>query len=216
MLNPASALGEARRRARARLLAALAPVRVRASAQISSSRADPSGSHREVILEEVEGMVQRSTVVALWYDSDGLGPTAVRGCAYAVACNAGSGDSTRSWIRQMEADRRAPGWVYGLEAGSSKLCAVGLSGPTLNKQDAVGAAEVSARQQLAEAIAVRIKAATAIFDSDEVLYGAVTEVCDSCLETAQQGKIVASWMDENGEGPLPFPGTAYALVCTGP
>ena len=103
--------------------------------------------------------------------------------------------------------------MYDAPHEAGRMCAVGLSGPTLVPEDADANAEASAREQLAAAIAVKAKTATAIFDNDEVLYGAVTEVCETCEKTAEQGRIAARWRDDRGEGPLPYPGTSYALMC---
>jgi hypothetical protein len=75
--------------------------------------------------------------------------------------------------------------------------------------------EAIARAELAFAIALHAESTTAVLEGDETLYAAVTQVCGDCEERAQAGKVAERWFDEQGEGPLPYAGTAYALLCLG-
>jgi hypothetical protein len=89
----------------------------------------------------------------------------------------------------------------------------------MNPGDAALNAEESAREELAEALAARIKLAVGIFQYDgetEAISGAVSEVSDAERERARQARIAARWTDERGAGPIPFPGTAYARACLVP
>jgi hypothetical protein len=88
-----------------------------------------------------------------------------------------------------------------------------MSGPTLDPADAPRNADEAAREQLAQGLAVHVKGATAIYGTDEVLYGAVTAVPDGARAEARGAPIVARWSDAKGVGPVPFPGMAYALAC---
>jgi hypothetical protein len=217
-LKPTDAFREARRRARAALVTAVEKVQQK-SAQLSA-QGGRTDSHHEVILEESAGWVRRSTIVALWYDDRGTGPGGAAGTAYAAAClGDGAPESTRSWMASVEARRAAPAWIYGGAAAKGELCALGVSGPTMDPKDAPVNAEASAREELAEALAARIKLAVGIFQEDDVtetVTGAVTEVGDAERERAKAARIVAKWSDERGAGPIPFPGTAYARACTNP
>jgi hypothetical protein len=85
----------------------------------------------------------------------------------------------------------------------------------LNKSDANANAEDAARVELAEAIALHAESTSAVLEGDETLYAAVTKACDGCEEQAKAGVVEDRWLDEKGEGPLPFAGTAYALMCVG-
>jgi hypothetical protein len=152
----------------------------------------------------------------MWYDADGRGPEGAPGCAYATAClRAAPTPEAARWIRAVSGRRGGPPWIYG-RGGAGRLCALGISGPTLEPAAARVHAEEAGRAELAAAIALRARTATAIFDAEEILFGAVTLPCAPCAEAARHGQVAASWQDERGEGPLPFPGTAYALLCTDP
>ncbi|MDB4983637.1 MAG: hypothetical protein JWM82_4389, partial [Myxococcales bacterium] len=210
-LKPTDALREARRRARASLITAVEKINQRAVSVVGSSGA--RDQHHEVILEQVEGWVRRSTIVALWYDDRGTGPNGAPGTAYAAACLADvSPPATRASVARTEAHRAAPAWVYGVASPNGQLCAAGVSGPTMDAEDARANAEASARAELAEGIAAHVKLAAGIFD-DETLVGAVTDVPESCRAQAAAARVVASWTDERGVGPVPSPGMSYAFVC---
>lgn len=210
-LKPTDAFREARRHARAALVTAVEKIQ-----QKSASRDRARGGrqdHDEVILEQTEGWVRRSTIVALWYDDRGVGPGGAAGTAYAAAClNELAPESTRAWIGEMERRRAAPAWIYGGASPRGQLCALGVSGPTMNPADAPVNAAASAREELAEALAAHVKLAVGIFD-DETLSGAVTEVGDGERARASAASISATWTDAGGVGPIPFPGTAYARAC---
>lgn len=214
-LRPTDALREARRRARASLITAIEKINQKAVSVAGSAGA--RDQHHEVILEQAEGWVRRSTIVALWYDERGSGPNGAPGTAYAAACLADAGPpetraSVASFVSRLEAGRAAPAWVYGVSSPSGQLCAAGVSGPTMDDKDARANAEASARAELAEGIAAHVKLAAGIFD-DETLVGAVTDVPESCRAQAAQGRVVATWTDERGAGPVPFAGMTYAFVC---
>ncbi len=164
-------------------------------------------------MEQAEGWVRRSTIVALWYDDRGTGPNGAPGTAYAAACLPDvASPATRAFVARMEAHRVAPAWVYGVASPNGQLCAAGVSGPTMEAKDAGANAEASARAELAEGLAAHVKLAAGIFD-DETLVGAVTDVPESCRVQAAQGRVVGTWTDERGAGPVPSPGMSYAFVC---
>jgi hypothetical protein len=217
-LKPTDAFREARRRARAALVTAVEKVQQK-SAAVATHRAGRDSQH-EVILEQSEGWVRRSTIVALWYDDRGVGPSGAAGTAYAAACLGETApEGTRTWIAAMESRRAAPAWLYGVAADKAELCAVGVAGPTMDPKDAPLNAEESAREELAEALAARIKLAVGIFQGDgetEAVSGAVSEVSDAERERAKQARIADRWTDARGVGPIPFPGTAYARACLVP
>ena len=171
---------------------------------------------RQLVLEESNGWVQNSEIVTMWYDASGSGPGVAPGSAYAVGCPLQDlpPDAVR-WIAHWRERRGGPTWLYSLTGDRSRLCVVGICGPTLNKSDASTNAEETARAELSEAIALHADSASAVLEGDETLYAAVTHACDDCEEKAKAGKVTDRWFDEKGEGPLPFAGTAYALMCLG-
>ena len=153
----------------------------------------------------------------MWYDTSGTGPGAASGSAYALACPLQDipPDAAR-WIARFRERRGGPDWLYALVDDRNRLCVVGVCGPTLDKSSASTNAEETARNELAEAVALHADSTSAVLEDDETLYAAVTKACDDCAEKAKAGKVVDRWFDEKGEGPLPFAGTAYALMCLSP
>jgi hypothetical protein len=214
-LVPSDALAEARRRARARLVTRTAPVTTK-SIEVVSGASGEKDERREVTLEQAQGWVRNSEIVALWYDARGEGPERAPGCAYAVACLLGDGrpDASSAAARDLAARQPGPRWLYAAPAGSAGLCAVGISGPTLEAGDAEANAEAAARVELGDASALHAQTATAIYE-DDVVYAAVTHSCDGCTAAAAGARVAGRWLDARGEGPIPFPGTAYALLCLG-
>jgi hypothetical protein len=212
-LVPSDALAEARRSARARLVTRTAAVTTK-SIEVVTGAAGEKDERREVTLEEAQGWVRNSEIVALWYDARGVGPEGAPGCAYAVACLLGDGrlDASSAAARALAARQRGPRWLYALPAGTAGLCAVGISGPTLQADDADANAEAAARAELADASALHARTATAIYE-DDVVYAAVTHACDGCAAAVAGARVAGRWVDALGEGPIPFSGTAYAFLC---
>jgi hypothetical protein len=211
-LVPTDALAEARRKARA-LLATQDAERKTRSATVVSSTGDGT-TVRELVLEQSQGTIQSSEIITMWYDARGVGPASASGAAYAVACPLRNVPTdAQAWIAHWREERNGPTWLYTLAGRQTRLCVVGVCGPTLNKSDAAENAEEIARAELAQAISLHADTTSAVLEGDETLYAAVTRSCDGCEEKAKAGKVVDRWFDDNGEGPLPFAGTAYALMC---
>ena len=213
-LVPTDALAEARRQARALLATKNADRKTRSTTAIVMS--DNQTTVQQVVLEQSNGWIQNSEIVTMWYDAFGLGPGAAPGSAYAIACPLQDlpPDAAR-WITRWREQRGGPAWLYAMSGDPSRLCVVGVCGPTLKKSDANTNAEETARTELAEAIALHAESTSAVLEGDETLYAAVTKACDGCEEQAKAGVVEDRWLDEKGEGPLPFAGTAYALMCVG-
>jgi hypothetical protein len=213
-LVPTEALAEARRKARALLATRDASYKNRSATVVSSS--NDKDDVRQLVFEQSEGTAQGTEILTMWYDSTGSGPSHVVGAAYAIACPADTTESeTMEWARHWRGARVGPSWLYSneLHSGGQRLCVVGVCGPTLQPSDAHSNAEDVARLELAEAISIHATTASAVLDDDETLYAAVTRSCDSCQETAKAGRVVERWFDETGQGPIPYAGTAYALMC---
>ena len=214
-LVPTDALAEARRKARALLATKSADRKTRSATAVVTSV--NQSTVQQLVLEQSDGWTRNSEIVAMWYDTSGSGPETAAGSAYALACPLQDiPPDAVSWIAHWREQRGGPGWLYSLAGDRPRLCVVGVCGPTLNKSDANTNAEENARAELAEAIALHANSVSAVFENDETLYAAVTKACDGCEEEAKAGLVVDRWFDEKGEGPLPFAGTAYALMCLGP
>ena len=214
-LVPTDALAEARRKARALLATQSADRKTRSTTTVATSGSQTAV--RQLVMEQSHGWVRSSEIVTMWYDTSGIGPGTAPGAAYALACPLQDlpPDAAR-WIDHWREQRGGPSWLYSLAGDPNRLCVVGVCGPTLNKADASSNAEDNARAELAEAIALHADSTSAVLEDDETFYAAVTKACDDCEESAKAGEVVERWFDERGEGPLPFAGTAYALMCLGP
>jgi hypothetical protein len=214
-LVPTDALAEARRKARALLATKNADRKTRSATEVVTT--NDESTVRQLVLEQSNGWVQNSEIVTMWYDALGIGPGRTPGSAYAVACPLQDiPPDTVNWIAHWREQRGGPSWLYSLTGKRGHLCVVGVCGPTLNKSDATTNAEDIARVELAEAIGLHAESTSAVLEDDETLYAAVTNACDGCEEKAKAGKVADRWFDEKGDGPLPFAGTAYALMCLDP
>lgn len=80
------------------------------------------------------------------------------------------------------------------------------------RQRPTPSAYVPCSRSLAGAIAVKVRTATAIFDNDEVLHRAVTEVPDICFAEARSTRVDAPWGRGQGQRPLPHPGSLDILL----
>jgi len=213
-LVPTDALAEARRKARALLATKNADRKTRSATAVVTTSSE--STVKQLVLEQSNGWVQDSEIVTMWYDAAGTGPGMAQGSAYAVACPLQDiPPDVADWIAHWREQRGGPAWLYSLAGNRRRLCVVGVCGPTLNQSDASTNAEDTARAELAEAIGLHADATSAVLEGDETLYAAVTKTCDDCEEKAKAGKVEDRWFDEKGEGPLPFAGTAYALMCLG-
>jgi hypothetical protein len=211
-LVPTDALAEARRKARALLATQDADHKTRSATVVTSS--GDQTTVRDLVLEHSQGTIKDSEIITMWYDARGVGPAGASGSAYAVACPLRDIPAdAQSWITRWREERRGPAWLYTLPGWANQLCVVGICGPTLNKSDANDNAEEIARTELAQAISLHADTTSAVLEDDETLYAAVTRSCDGCEEKAKGGKVAERWFDDNGDGPLPFAGTAYALMC---
>jgi hypothetical protein len=212
-LRPTDALLEARRRARARLVTVAAPIEARSVSAVTTS--NQGSEAKGVTHERAEGWVRDTVVVALWYDEAGVGPEHAAGCAYAAACLGRDRlpPAAVAWVDDREGHRAGPAWIYGSPRGEHRLCAMGISGPTLVASQAPENALAAAQEQLADAISLRAASSMSVDEDDQVHYGAVTRACEDCLASAKAARVVARWTDERGEGPLSAPGTAYAFLC---
>jgi hypothetical protein len=209
---PTDALAESRRKARARLATRNADHHTNRSATAVIDSTEQI-KVRQIILENSVGTVQNAEIVTMWYDAVGSGPAHAPGSAYAMACPSNNvPPDAATWISRWREQRGGPHWIYTLPGQSNRLCVVGICGPTVKQSDASTNAEDIARKELAEAISMRAESTSAVLN-DETLYAAVTTPCETCEERAKAGRIIERWFDDRGDGPFPYPGTAYALMC---
>ena len=200
-LHPADAIVNAQEDARDALAGVTLGVRLR------TVLAETSGGPREVTLQEVRGFLEGARIVSIWYDAAGRAPAGRPGVMVALAClnRAGSGDTRVSGV---------PSWIYNVPRTGGRLCALGLSGPTLGPGDREANAETDALDRLAEALAVRVDRVLLDVDREETTLVSLPEVEPWAKEAARtKGTVEAGWTDETGIGPLARPGVRYALAC---
>ncbi len=110
----------------------------------------------------------------------------------------------------------APKWVKSPpESSKAKIYAVGMSGPTYYREDAIQYAKDDARAQLAATISTHVQqlmvdvqeANGAYHDSADVI-SADEQYTDTVVQNAQ---ILETWVDEDGAFSDGRKGTTYAL-----
>lgn len=211
-LYPADAIRQADDAARMHAASRVLGSRVRA-AERSSSGADEPVS---VAIDETRGRMRGVAVLGWWRDVHGEGPhgQCETGCnpntVWAVACPLGAERLAPAALPQAFAGD-LPQWLAQPPSARDRLCAVGMSGPTLHAGEASSLATEDGRRRLAmlrctEVDDVRVDRGTRAwrFVGQRPSGDAVED--DSAEE-------IASWVDTDGIGPLGEPGRVYALVC---
>lgn len=168
-----------------------------------------------VTMVETRGVIRGVTVLGWWLDPGGPGRT--HGTVWAVACVRGREAEAAAVLPEAFRAAGMPGWLGRPRTG----CAVGLSGPTLAPDDAVGAARADARRRLAMGIEAEVDAAVVelhgpgrgprgTWDFPEV------RPAPEALALVEKGaRDGPAWVDGQGSGPLRTKGLAYALACLG-
>lgn len=211
MLRAPDAWEAAAEAALAEAARALIGARVRSGEMVAPCE----GCGGAVTLVETRGVLRGVTVVGWWQDPGG--PGRAPGTVWAVACTRGREAEATGVLPGAFRGRGMPDWLRRPRPG----CAVGLSGPTLAPDDAVGAARGDARRRLAMAIEAEVDAAfvevreagrgprgTWDFPGVRPTPGAV----DAVRAGAEDGP---AWVDAAGGGPLRSRGLAYAIACLG-
>jgi hypothetical protein len=202
-LNP----GDAIRYAQAHALGEFAEAQ---GVRIASLAIDDGRDVHSVATYVSEAVLSNVRVVAVETQRTGRLDDATARVTHALACRLGSEVGVRG--------TNAPDWVLDprAAAGRGELCAVGISGPTLDAKDAPKNAARDAARALASVRSVLVSRAAADLDMRAyVVLKSDARVPDEAIEamlTASQDR--ESWFDTDGLGPLALPGTTFVLRCT--
>lgn len=201
-LNP----GDAIRYAQAHALGEFAEAQ---GVHIASIAIDDGRDVRSVATYVSEAVLANVRVVAVETQRTGRLDDATARVTHALACRLGSEVGMRG--------TNAPEWVLDPRgaAGRGELCAVGISGPTLDPKDAPKNAARDAARALASVRSVLVSRAAADIDMRAyVILKSDARVSEEAIEAA----LAAShdretWFDAEGLGPLALPGTTFVLRC---
>jgi len=202
-LNP----GDAIRFAQAHALGEFAEAQ---GVHVSSVSLDDGRDVRSVATYVSEATLANVRVVAVETQRTGRADDPTARVTHALACRVGSEGAARG--------TNAPEWVLDPRgaANAGELCAVGISGPTLDAADAPKNAARDAARALASVRSVLVSRAAADYDLRAyVILKSEAHVPDEAVEAmlgASQDR--AQWLDAEGTGPLALPGAMFVLRCT--
>ena len=156
-----------------------------------------------------EAVLKNVRVVAVETQRTGRSDDAAARVTHALACRVGSEPSGLV--------RNAPAWVIDPRgaAGATEVCAVGISGPTLEPSDAQILANRDGARALAAIRSVNVKRTSADYSNEYyVILRSDAEVPESAVEDAlQSSKEREHWVDDEGRGPLALPRSTFVLRC---
>jgi hypothetical protein len=110
-----------------------------------------------------------------------------------------------------------PDWVLSVPDEPSRLCALGVSGPTRDPRNQVPTALDDGQRALAAALESEVY--TRLVDDGRHVAHVATwmETSAASLAHARRAtELGEQWLDEDAEGPLQLPGVLYGLVCVEP
>jgi hypothetical protein len=202
-LNP----GDAIRNAQAAALGEFAEAQ---GVHISSLTVDDGFHVRSVATYVSEAAIANVRVVAIETQRTGRYDDATARVTHAIACRIGSEPSV--------AAHNAPAWVIDPRGAAKRgeLCAVGLSGPTLDAADAPTFASRDAARALASVRHVLVSRSAADIDmTSYVILRSEAQVPDDAVDAmVAQSQERDRWVDDEGRGPLALPKTTFVLRCT--
>lgn len=175
-----------------------------------------------VSILRTRGSLSGIGIAGWWVDRDGIGPTgecrgppcSKAGTVWAVACARGS-ESQAPKVLPGAFRGRVPEWLKRPDFGTeAHACALGVSGPTRFKADAVENARMEARRRLAQLVCVRVDSTLVDWiDRRSYFFPEIHATEDAVEHVRKAAAIEAIWLDETGRGPLGAPGTVYARAC---
>ncbi len=202
-LNP----GDAIRNAQAAALGEFAEAQ---GVRIQSLDFDDGASVHSVATFVSEAVLANVRVLAVETQRTGRSDDATARVTHAIACRIGSEPSLPRGS--------SPRWVIDPRsaAGQNELCAVGLSGPTFDKDDAPAFASRDAARALASVRRVLVSHAAADIDmTSYVVLRSDASVPDDAVDAmVAQSQERERWLDDDGLGPLALPKTTFVLRCT--
>ena len=110
----------------------------------------------------------------------------------------------------------APSWLSRVPGGQHELCAIGVSGPTYYKEDAMAHSKAQAITELSRALKVKVKADLLITErgdhrgSSSKIEGNSEFSSDVLLKNVQ---VKEQWIHPGGNDRHGVRGTVYTLAC---
>jgi hypothetical protein len=205
--GPTLSPGDAIRNAQAHALGEFAEAQ---GVHIASVSVDDGRDVHAVATFVSEATIANVRVVAIETQRTGRADDATARVTHALACRLGS--------ERGLTGKNAPAWVLDPRsaARAGELCAVGLSGPTLEPADAPKNAARDAARALASIRSVLVSRASADHDFRTfVVLKSEARVPDEAVDAMLAASTDReTWRDEEGYGPLALPGTTFVLRCT--
>jgi len=205
-LNPGDALRNARRQA----LTELAGGNANTIVQIDSELLVSGGAQRggEFTRQDISGAVRDARIVAIWAEG---APSRHNGTherhVYALACDRGAPASRL-------ADPTVPCWILNVPSDDTRVCALGIGGPTRNPLDQPAATLRDARNALAAALESKLEAVIIDTGRRKPLIAAELQSSERARQRAESvDEFEATWEDVDGQGPLGLKLVQYGLVC---
>jgi hypothetical protein len=201
-LNP----GDAIRHAQAAALGEFAEAQ---GVRVANVTVDDGREVHSLATYVTEAALENVRVVAIETQRTGRADDATARVTHALACRLGSELAVRG--------TNAPAWVLDPRsaARAGEICAVGISGPTFDANDAPLFAARDAARALATVRQVLVSRTTADIDLRAYVIlrsdAAVPEEAVTAALAASQER--ERWFDDEGRGPLALPRTTFVLRC---
>lgn len=164
----------------------------------------------EYNFQEIEGMLENTAIVASHTDGRPDDPHFLTRESYALACLQG-----REARVSGSLNKAVPEWirVYQPPKGG-QVCALGISGPTLNAWDQEKYALRNGAEALVRMRSVHVYSAMSTEGDQVMAWNHAEEIQDGDIEAQlASAKVTQKWADPKGLGPYRLPGVLYTLVC---
>lgn len=216
-LDPVTSWNQAADMALAKAGEAVLGSRIRAGSRTTGLR-DSFG----VAMHETQGTLKGLGVVGWWFDREGKGARSEcrkQACSkpntmWAVACFHGY-ERLAPKILPDAFRGPIPAWLKNPSLGKgNRLCAIGVSAPTFQKEKAIEFAIEHAKQRLAQQQCLYLKSLVVDWVDDRSWQFPETSTAGHILEnTMENAKEQHVWRDKLGIGPLRRKGVTYVQVC---
>lgn len=209
-LDPGDAIRNARRDALIQLASAGARTTVRVDSEllVSASGQRDGQSSGEFTRQDLSGAVHHARVVAMW--AERLAPEhsqTTERHVYALACDSGAAATGFS-------TPNVPPWVLNVPDDGTRICALGVGGPTRNPNKQPDATLRDARRALGATLESKLDAIFIDTGNRTPLIAARLAVTERARARAEAvSRLEATWRDADGAGPLALKQTLYGLVC---
>jgi hypothetical protein len=174
-----------------------------------------AGESATIDKEATDLLLRNSRIEATWVDANGARGEA--GSVWALASYEAGAASAQQPGWDPGSARAQPSWLSRLPASSSKVYAVGYSGPTFKPEDARKYAGQKAVDNLAATLRAHVQAYTLLVENKSGLtldqFSRTDDPEAAFLELVRQGaKVEAIWLDAESVRPGDPKGAVWALA----